>query len=125
MFNPILDLFFGRKQKEETTNKYRHEWKRNGVLKNDVSTITQYGKIALIECSLSDAMTIHSTYHQLCHPCNYIFVRPPSSEELEKRLIRDVERMESYASISNKKRMMEHDTQIANGLSFISKVFVA
>jgi guanylate kinase len=99
MFNPLIELLFGRKNQKTHETKFRHEWKRNGVLKNDVSTIMELGKVALIECSLTEAMKIHSSYHQQCHECNYIFVRPPTSEELEKRLMRDVERMESYSSI--------------------------
>jgi hypothetical protein len=58
------------------------------------------------------------------HPCNYIFIRPESSAELERRLIRDVERMESYSSIALKKSQMEHDMVLAPGLDFINKYFV-
>jgi guanylate kinase len=99
MFNPLIEVLFGQKTPKTKDTKFQHEWKRNGVLKNDVSNITEWGKVALIECSLTEAMKIHSTYHQQCHECNYIFVRPPTSEELEMRLMRDVERMESYSSI--------------------------
>ena len=94
-------------------------------MKNDVSTIMDWGKVALIECSLTDAMKIHSTYHQKIHPCNFIFLSPESSEELERRLIRDVERMESYSSIAGKKNQMEHDLVMSKSLDFISKCFVA
>ena len=93
--NPILSMLsFGQKKDEETDHIY-YEWKRSGVLKNDVSTIMEHGKIALIECSLSDACKIHETYHELQHECNFIFVRPTSVEEMRNRLIRDVERLES------------------------------
>lgn len=83
------------------------------------------GKVAMIECSLSDALLIHgSTYHRMNHQCNFIFVSPPSSEELEKRLIRDVERMETTGSIRNKKHQMDLDMSRSNGIGFIDKKFV-
>ena len=46
---------------------------------------------------------------------------PHSPEELEKRLIRDVERMESESSISTKVNLMRHDMQLVDGLSLINK----
>ena len=49
---------------------------------------------------------------------------PRSPEELEKRLIRDVERMESESSISTKVNLMRHDMQLVDGLSLINKVFI-
>jgi guanylate kinase len=93
--NPILSMLsFGQKKDVDTDHIY-YEWKRSGVLKNDVSTIMEHGKIALIECSLQDACKIHETYHEMQHECNFVFLRPPSVEELRNRLIRDVERLES------------------------------
>lgn len=64
MYNPLLEFIFGRKTQKTVETKFQHEWKRNAVLKNDVSTIMESGKIAMIECSLTEAMKIHSSYHQ-------------------------------------------------------------
>ena len=87
-------LAFGQKKDDDSDHIY-YEWKRSGILKVDVSTILDHGKVALIECSLQDAVKIHQTYHELQHTCNFIYVHPPSVEELRNRLIRDVERLES------------------------------
>lgn len=102
IFNPIVAMLTFGRIKSAPTESFC-VWKKSGVLKNDVSTLMQWGKVALIECDLSDAITIHSTYHLQNHECNFIFLRPPSGEEFENRLIRDVERKETRDSIKNKK----------------------
>jgi guanylate kinase len=120
--NPILSMLtFGQKKEEDETSDFYYEWKRTGVRADEVSTILEHGKVALIECRLQDAIHIHETYHELVHQCNFIYVRPPSVEELRNRLIRDVERTESEASIRIKLHQMESDLKIVNGLDFINK----
>ena len=49
---------------------------------------------------------------------------PDSTQELEKRLIRDVSRKESYGSIARKKTQMERDMAYARGASQINRSFI-
>lgn len=125
--NPFLQIskmiFHSSEQKTYAT---KSTVRKSGVLKNDVSKISEHGKVALIECTMQDALLIFSsTYHkEPHHQCNFIFLSPPSSAELERRLIRDVERMETTQSIATKVHDMDHALSMSRGIGFINKSFV-
>jgi guanylate kinase len=84
--NPIFN-FSSSKTLDDSTRHF-YEWKRSGVLKEDVSRIMEQGRIAMVECSLQEALKIHSGYHNLNHECNFIYVTPPTTEEMRNRIIR-------------------------------------
>ena len=59
------------------------------------------------------------------HPCNFIFVSPPSVEEMSNRLIRCCDVDESKESIAVKQSRMRQDLAMVKALEWISKSFVS
>jgi len=98
--NPFL-TFSSSDQIEDDSTSHIYEWKRVGVLRSDVDTFQTHGKVAMIECSLQEAIKIHHN-QAFENQFNYIYLRPPSVEELGNRLIRSVKAHESASSIKVK-----------------------
>lgn len=95
------------------------------MLKEDVSSIMQHGRVALIECSLQEAAKIHRGYHVTNHPCHYIYLAPPSATELANRLIRTHSEGETKQSIRQKQNRMEQDCAMVRGLDWMDHRFVS
>lgn len=123
--NPVINV--DRWQKACGTARYRkhtmHTWKQSGILVSDVQKIINNHKVALIECELQEAIRmLHYREEQERLAINYIYLQPPSVEELECRLIRQGN--ETMDSIRHKKGKMIQDMAALEGLDWVNKVFV-
>jgi guanylate kinase len=75
----------------------------------------------MITCSLEDALRIHNS--SVPKAFNYIYMRPPSEQELEKRLQKS--KLETFTSINIKKGKMVQDMAIIGHLDWIDHIFIA
>ena len=72
-----------------------------GILLDDIIYSLSDHRIPMIECeSLGKASFLRDTHKTL--DCNYIFIQPPSVEELSKRIIRNRPGLESKESLKDK-----------------------
>ncbi len=74
----------------------------------------------MIECSLKDAKAIYTSSRI---PCNYIFVYPPTPEELAIRLIRNRPGQDTQNSLLLKQNQMRKDIEEVKSLKWINKSF--
>ena len=87
--------------------------------------INQKHKVALIECELQEAIRMVHTKEEAEHlEFNYIYLRPPTVEDLATRLIRSYSARETMFSIRQKQGRMIQDMAAVDGLSWMNKVFV-
>ena len=77
----------------------------------------------MIECSLREAKKIQSE-GKLGADVNYIFVAPPTEQDLAIRLIRSRPGQDTQQSLQVKQNQMRADVEEAKRLPWITKSFV-
>ena len=125
--NPIMNIERWSQAKGSVNVRHSlHTWKHSGVLVSDVQKIKNRHKVALIECELREAIRmIHSKEQAEQLEFNYIYLRPPTVEDLANCLIRNYSTRETTISIRQKQGHMIQDMAAVQGLTWINKVFVA
>ncbi len=95
--NGVTYYFVGKEEfkKEIANNNFIEYTEYNGnyygTLKQQVEKINKKGKICIIECEVDGAKNIFQSGLN----CNFLYILPPSLEELRKRLINRGEKLKS------------------------------
>ncbi|TNV86890.1 hypothetical protein FGO68_gene14576 [Halteria grandinella] len=92
------------------------------VLLSEVIELRSQFKICMVECTLKEAKRIHEE-GMLGDDVNYLFLHPPSVEDMTVRLLRKRPGQDTKEQLLHKQNMMRADVEEAKKLPFITKIF--
>lgn len=96
------------------------------IIQKSLQKVIQFNssmyQIAMIECSLTEAIKIH-TDQLLGSDVHYVFLHPSSADEMTLRLIRHFPGEDTKLTLAVKQAKMEADVEDAKNLKWLTKSF--
>ena len=84
-----------------------------GVLAKDVRNITKERKVAVIECQSLDQ--VKKMKERGLFDCFYVYIRPPSVDDIEVRMIRNRFGLDTQASLNHKLKLIRLELSMIEG----------
>lgn len=87
-----------------------------GTSKDAIRRVQEMNKISILDIDVQGVMSVKESFSSSNTPCKYIFITPPSMDELERRLRgRGTESEDSIKRrLGNAAREIEYGTQVGN-----------